>query len=126
MLLSPSDDFCQNSHFLKILSGTLSESNYLDPDQDPRSTSVLIWVKKCLQRLSANDKSRCQQPVLQVYSYFQGFVFQFCFYFLQDPQNICKIHLMIPHIQSLWLPLLSMMASGLMMAGMYHFIYRFR
>ena len=55
MFLLSSADFFQNYLFQVILSGTLSVSNGLDP-KDQRSVGPVL-DQKCLQRLSADDKS---------------------------------------------------------------------
>ena len=49
--------FFKINFFKKNLSGTLRASNSSDPDQDQCSVSPDLG-QKCLQRLSADDKSR--------------------------------------------------------------------
>ena len=56
MLLFSFADFFQNQLFQKIISGKLSVSNDLDPDEDRHSVGPDL-VPNCLQRLSADDKS---------------------------------------------------------------------
>ena len=55
MILLSSADFSKLT-FKKILSGTLSESNGLDPDQDRHSVGPDLGLNS-LQRLSVEDKS---------------------------------------------------------------------
>ena len=58
MLLLSSAELFQNQLFQKILSGTLSDlSNSLDPDQDRHFVGPDLGPY-CLQRLSADDRSR--------------------------------------------------------------------
>ena len=59
MLLLLSADFYQNELFQKFLSEKLSVSNCLDPDQDQHSAGPDL-DPNCLQRLSADGKSRHQ------------------------------------------------------------------
>ena len=59
MHLLLSSDFFQNRLFQHILSGTLSESPTIwNPDQDQQNVGPDLGPN-CLQRLSADDKSRC-------------------------------------------------------------------
>ena len=60
MLLLSSADFNQNYLFQKKNSGTLTVSNGLDPDQDRRFVGRDLGPN-CLQRLSADEKSHCEQ-----------------------------------------------------------------
>ena len=55
MLLLLSADFFQNQFYQKILPGTLSVSNCLDPDQDRHFVGPDL-DPNCLQTLSADDK----------------------------------------------------------------------
>ena len=50
--------FSMLTFFQKKNSETLSESNGLDPDQDQHSVGPDLGLN-CLQRLSADNKSRC-------------------------------------------------------------------
>ena len=55
-----SADIFQNQHFQKVLSGILSVSNSLEPDQARRSVGPDLGPN-CLQRLSADDTYRQSQ-----------------------------------------------------------------
>ena len=57
-LLLSSADFFKINFFQKILSGTLSECQTVDPDQDQNSVGPDLGPN-CLQKLSADDLSRC-------------------------------------------------------------------
>ena len=60
MMISSQADYFKSSFFKTVISGTLSESNGLDPDQDRHCVSPdLDLDPNGLQRLSAEDKSCC-------------------------------------------------------------------
>ena len=60
MIVLSSADIFQNELFQKSFRNTFREPNGLDPDQDRRFVGPDLGPN-CLQRLSADDKSRRQQ-----------------------------------------------------------------